>query len=97
MDLNHHTVHYNVATGQQKSTITLDELKDRKIEYIRIIWIDLVNHVKSLTVPLEYFEKLLGTSRPGAAIAQAALGLVFITLAPGFGYVHVAQSLPDRD
>jgi len=84
-DLVHHGVQYTIPSGQQKPTITLDELKDRKIEYVRIMWHDMVNHVKSRIVPLEYFEKLLATSRPGVPVSKAALGMVFLALAPGFG------------
>jgi hypothetical protein len=98
-DLIYHAVHYNVAFDHQKSAITLDDLKERKIEYIRIIWVDLISQVRSRTVPLEYFEKLLGISRPGIALTKATLGIVFITLAPGFGYVYrgFGMMLPDRD
>jgi len=92
-DLIHHAVQYSVTTSQQPTT-TLDDLKERKIEYVRIMWHDLVNHVKSRTVPLEYFEKLLGTSRPGAPVAKASLGIVFLSLAPGFGYVCVSFKGP---
>lgn len=93
-DLIHHAVQYHVEASHQKPTITLDELKfGRGIEYVRISWVDLVNHVKSRTVPLEYFEKLLATSRPGTSVAKAALGIVFITMAPGFGYIHVFPML----
>src|SRR5260221_3502972 len=95
-DLIHHTVQYSVATGQQPTT-TLNDLKEQEIEYVRIVWHDLVNHVKSRIVPLEYFEKLLGTSRPGAPLAKASLGIVFLTLAPGFGYVCVIQGFYRQD
>ena len=94
-DLIHHAVRYHVASGQPRPTTTLDELKSRKVEYVRVMWLDLANHAKSRIVPLEYFEKLLGTSRPGVTIAKAALGIVFITLAQGFGYVLVIQSLSE--
>ena len=94
-DLIHHAVRYHVASGQQRPITTLDELKRQKVEYVRVMWLDLANHTKSRIVPLEYFEKLLGTSRPGATVAKAALGIVFITLAPGFGYVHIIQSLSE--
>lgn len=86
-DLIHNAVRYDVDAAQKHTTrITQDELKH--IEYVRILWVDTVNHVKSRTVPLDYFEKLLATSRPGTSVTKAALGIVFLTVPPEFGCVH---------
>ena len=91
-DLVHHGVWYDVrVTDQQKSTITLDELKIQAIKYVRIIMVDLVNLIKYRIVPVVYFEKLLRTSRPGATISKAIFGIVFGGIAPGFGYVHTIR------
>jgi hypothetical protein len=95
-DLIHHAVHYDMSVCQRRPITTLDELKDRNIEYVRVVWSDLVNHVKSRVVPLEYFEKLLGTSRPGFTIAKVVFGLVFLATAHGFGYVGVLKAYQTR-
>ena len=87
-DLIHHAVEYTTDASQQTPAITLHDLKLRKIKYVRILWVDTVNHVKSRTVPLGYFEKLLQTSRPGTSVAKVALGIVFLNTAPGFGFVR---------
>lgn len=87
-DLVHHAVDYTEDVSQQTPAITFHDLKKRKIEYVRILWVDTVNHVKSRTVPLGYFEKLLHTSRPGTSVAKVALGIVFLNTALGFGYVR---------
>jgi len=74
--------------GTAPSSISIEDLKLQGIEFIRIQWVDLINNIRYRVVPLEYFEKLLTSSRPGVSVTKASLGLVFITLAEGFGCVQ---------
>jgi len=82
-DLHHHGVLYN-SPSVQGAAVSVQDLKAQGVNYIRILWVDPINHVKCRIVPLPYFEKLLKTSRPGTSVPKAALGIVFLTLAEGF-------------
>ncbi|KAF9525409.1 hypothetical protein CPB83DRAFT_859515 [Crepidotus variabilis] len=86
-DLQHHAVPYKLPNSSkpQLSTIDVNRLRDSSIKYVRIQWVDLVNNIRYRVVPIDYFEKLLKTSRPGVSITKAAMGLIFITMADGFG------------
>lgn len=62
--------------------------------FVRIQWVDLINNIRYRVVTRAYFEKLLCSSaRPGVSITKCALGLVFLSLADGFGpigeYIYV--------
>ena len=54
------------------------------IKFIRITWVDWINNVRYRVVPRPYFRKLLESARPGVSLTKAALGLVFLAVAPGF-------------
>ena len=69
--------------GKQEG-ISIENLKENGIKYVRIQWVDLINNIRYRVVPLPYFEKLLKTSRPGVSLTKAVLGLVFITVVEGF-------------
>ena len=89
MDTSDHTVHYDLATLQsQNGGVSLDELKFNGVKYIRMQWVDLVNHVKCRIIPLPFFEKLLETDRPGITLTSGALGFVFYQRAEGFRSVQ---------
>lgn len=59
-------------------------LRARGIRYIRFQWHDYTNVTRYRVVPLSAFAALLASSRPGVGITKAALGLIGISLAPGF-------------
>jgi hypothetical protein len=69
----------------KQAGISIENLRAQGIKYIRIQWVDLINNIRYRVLPLAYFEKLLKTSRPGTSLTKAALGIVVITLAEGFG------------
>ncbi|KAJ3501159.1 hypothetical protein NLJ89_g9467 [Agrocybe chaxingu] len=83
-DLVHHGVQYTVSSEPPKAHLPVDELGLRGIKYVRIQWVDLINHIKYRVVPIAYFEKLLQTSRPGSSLTKATLGIVFVTVSEGF-------------
>ena len=84
----HEAVSYHVpAEGTAPPLISIEELRVQGIEFIRIQWVDLINNIRYRVVPLEYFEMLLMSSRPGISLTKACLGLVFITIVEGFGCV----------
>ena len=88
--LTHEAVRYEPIdlSGQGKqASISIENLREQGIKYVRIQWVDLINNIRYRVFPLAYFEKLLKTSRPGTSLAKAALGIVVITLAEGFGRV----------
>lgn len=63
--------------------------------YIRIQWVDLTNIVRLRVVPLEYFKKILETSRPGVAIAKVTMGLVYLITADAFSPMGEYLYIPD--
>jgi hypothetical protein len=86
--LTHHGVRYEPVDlpGEGKQAgISIENLRAKGIKYIRIQWVDLINNIRYRVLPLAYFEKLLKTSRPGTSLTKAALGIVVVTLAEGFG------------
>ncbi|KAJ7116391.1 hypothetical protein C8R44DRAFT_792392 [Mycena epipterygia] len=54
------------------------------VSYVRIYWVDLVNIRRCRIVPVEYFKKLLKSNRPGVNIGKVCLGIIYLTVAPGF-------------
>jgi hypothetical protein len=81
-----HAVSYDLPTlKSQMGGESLDDLKAKGVKYIRMQWVDLVNHVKCRIIPLPFFEKLLETTRPGITLTSGALGFVFYQRAEGFG------------
>ena len=77
------------------STTTLDKkgikgfiagIQHYHISFVRIQWVDLINNIRYRVVTKDYFDKLLYSSgRPGVSITKCVLGLVFLSLADGFG------------
>ncbi|KAG6897784.1 hypothetical protein C0992_011198 [Termitomyces sp. T32_za158] len=90
-----HGVEYSSLT--RATTIPLESLKDPSlnISYVRLQWVDLINNIRCRVVPLSYFLRLLESSRPGVGIAKAALGLVYLTIAPGFNSSGEYLYVPD--
>ena len=86
----HESVPYQSLLPSERTAqplISIEELRAQGTEFIRIQWVDLINNIRYRVLPLEYFEKLLMSSRPGISLTKACLGLVFITIVDGFGYV----------
>jgi hypothetical protein len=88
MSLIHQGVSYHLPPeGTAQSLTSIEDLRREGIEFIRIQWVDLINNIRYRVLPLEYFERLLMSSRPGISLTTACLGLVFITIVEGFGCV----------
>jgi len=66
-------------------SLTAESLFSSHIRYVRITWVDFLNWTRCRIVPRSAFLNLLTSSRPGVRLTEAALGLVFISLAEGFG------------
>ncbi|KIJ63865.1 hypothetical protein HYDPIDRAFT_175868 [Hydnomerulius pinastri MD-312] len=69
------------------NTITIDDFAHSRVKFVRIQWVDLLNHIRFRVLPIAHFFKLLETARPGVAVTKTVFGLVFIRLAPGFSPV----------
>ncbi|KAF9220852.1 glutamine synthetase/guanido kinase [Gyrodon lividus] len=71
-------------------------LKNSGIKFVRIQWVDLLNHVRFRVLSLSHFSNLLDTARPGVAVTKTVFGLVFIELSPGFDpvgeYLYVVDT-----
>jgi glutamine synthetase len=74
---------------------TIQALKNKGVEFIRITWSDLTNNTRFRLLPIQYFEKLVATGRPGVSITKVGLGLVGSTIPPGFSptgeYLYVVD------
>jgi len=71
------------------------KLNELHIRYVRLQWVDYTNITRNRIIPLAAFSELLGASRPGIAVVKAALGLVGVTLAPGFSAAGEYLYTPD--
>ena len=82
-----HGVVYTPSTADSAPQANLEDdkyLDSLGVKYIRITWLDYINKPRYRVVPRAYFKKLLESSRPGVSLAKATLGLVSLSLAPGF-------------
>ncbi|KAJ2935070.1 hypothetical protein H1R20_g2074, partial [Candolleomyces eurysporus] len=64
---------------------TTELLKARNIGYVRVQWVDLTNNIRYRILPLAYLDKILKSERPAIHLTKATLGLVFLSIADGFG------------
>jgi len=64
--------------------ITVQNLQDKGIRYIRLQWADLLNNIRYRVIPTSYFLKLLDSPRPGVCTPRTIFGLAFTTVAEGF-------------
>lgn len=72
--------------GPQAPHPAIALLQARGIAYVRVQWVDLTSQIRYRVLPIAYFAKLLQSSgRPAVSLTKATLGLVFLSLAPGFG------------
>ncbi|KAG2064132.1 glutamine synthetase/guanido kinase [Suillus decipiens] len=69
-------------------TIPIQSLASlHNIHSVRITWVNLANVVSVRVVPLNSFQRLLASSRPGITVAQCVFGFVVNRNASGFGPV----------
>ncbi|KAG2355581.1 hypothetical protein BDR07DRAFT_1381418 [Suillus spraguei] len=71
----------------QVHTIPVQSLSLYNIHSVRITWVNLANTIGIRVVPLDSFQRLLASSRPGITIAQCVFGFVINRNASGFGPV----------
>lgn len=70
-------------------------LSSPNVKYVRLQWLDYTNTLRFRLVPIAYFKKLLASERPGTGVATAALGIVIVSLAPGFSSSGEYLLVPD--
>jgi hypothetical protein len=80
-------VSYLPIQGAFRSSVSVNDLESYGIRFVRIQWVDLVNNIRCRVVPLVYFKKLVGLSRPGLSVPKVTLGIVFLSVAEGFRHV----------
>ncbi|KAH9005913.1 glutamine synthetase/guanido kinase [Lactarius hatsudake] len=81
--------------GRDDVLRVLRRLDELGIRYIRLQWVDYANITRHRIIPLPAFSEILGASRPGVSIAKVALGLVGVTMAPGFSGTGEYLYTPD--
>ncbi|KAJ7454758.1 hypothetical protein FB451DRAFT_1408176 [Mycena latifolia] len=82
MDYSHGIVHTPQSVQSRKGEAF--DLDAPGISYVRVYWVDLVNIRRCRIVTIAHFKALLKSNRPGLTTAKACLGLVYLTMAPGF-------------
>ncbi|KAJ6606048.1 hypothetical protein DFH09DRAFT_1119178 [Mycena vulgaris] len=90
-----HAVIYSPSTLGSKPPMGIDALKALGIRFIRFQFVDLTNNVRYRVIPITYFEKILGSSRPSISILTAVLGVVSLTMAEGFAPDSEYLYIPD--
>lgn len=83
------------ATAPSK---TLEELLTPDIAFVRVQWVDYTNVVRFRVLSASYFRALFSDpakTRPGIGLSKVALGIVGISLAPGFGPSGEYLFVPD--
>ncbi|KAI6006850.1 hypothetical protein EDD15DRAFT_5138 [Pisolithus albus] len=76
--------HMHPTSGVARPGLS-QSLEDLGVKFVRVQWVDFSNFVHCRVLTISHFYKLLRTSRPGITIAKVVLGLVFLTMAEGFG------------
>ncbi|KIM47094.1 hypothetical protein M413DRAFT_440624 [Hebeloma cylindrosporum] len=87
-------VHYKPSSVSNKA-LTLDQLKQSNISYVRVQVLDYTNTVRCRILSVPYFLAMLDSTRPGMGISKAVLGAVFHTLAEGFSSSGEYLCVPD--
>ena len=80
-------VSYLPTQDDFQPSVSIQDLKDRNIRYVRIQCLDLIHNIRVRVVSWAYFKKLIELSRPGISLSKVILGIAFLTLAEGFRYV----------
>jgi hypothetical protein len=65
------------------------------IDYIRLQWVDYTNVTRYRIIPRTAFRELMSAPRPGVGVTKAALGLVGMTVVPGFSATGEYLYTPD--
>jgi hypothetical protein len=73
----------------------LDKLWRARVDYIRFQWVDYTNVARYRVIPRTVFHELMSAPRPGIGVTKAALGLVGVSLAPGFSGTGEYLYTPD--
>ena len=94
-------VKYSPATAVKVTPLSNTSIQELRngygIKYIRLQWVDFTNNILYRVISIEYFDELLKTPRPSVSITKCVLGLVFITLAPGFSAIGEYLYVPDMN
>jgi hypothetical protein len=85
--LAHEGVSYLPIQDTFQSSVSVNDLEGHGIRFVRIQWVDLINNIRSRVVPLAYFKKLVGLSRPGISVTKVTLGIAFLSIPEGFRHV----------
>ena len=80
-------IEYTPSTVSSPPQLSIETLEQAGIRFIRLQWVDLINNIRFRVIPIAYFKKMLASSRPSVSITKVALGLVFISTAPGFSAI----------
>ena len=72
-------------TGPPAPHPTIQRLQSLNVAWVRIQWVDLTSTIRYRVLPISYFAKVLATERPAVSLTKATLGLVFVSVADGFG------------
>lgn len=83
----------NISTPSQQ--LTVKDLRQRGIRFVRIHWNDYTNITRCRVIPLAAFRSLLACPRPGVGVVTTVFGLVEVSMAEGFSAVGEYLIVPD--
>lgn len=89
---------YTPLPAPKEDSISLSHLtilSNPDVKFVRLQWLDYINTLRFRLIPLPYFRRLLESERPGTGVVKCTLGLVFLSLAPGFGSSGEYLLVPD--
>ena len=75
--------------------ISVNDLGELGIRYVRITWVDLINNIRYRVLSLSYFRRLLESRRPGISVPSAVFGLINLHMAEGFVPIGEYLYVPD--
>jgi len=84
-----------ISTLPTLGRATVDGWKAFGIKYVRMQWVDFTGSTRFRVYPLASFVNMLASSRPGMGTTSCLLGLVNITVCPGFSPTGEYLYCPD--
>lgn len=86
---------YTPKTHSVSSQLTVSNLSEHGVRFVRIQWNDYTNITRCRVIPLAAFRSLLACPRPGVGVVKTVFGLVEVSMAEGFTAIGEYLIVPD--
>lgn len=84
-----------ISESGTSSQLTVDNLSEHGVRFVRIQWNDYTNITRCRVIPLAAFRSLLACPRPGVGVVTTVFGLVEVSMAEGFTAIGEYLIVPD--